>query len=128
MNYQEAGVNLDAADAFVETIKPFAALTHRVGAIGTIGSFASVFDPKIAGYTDPLILTSTDGVGTKLAIAIETGCNECIGIDLVAMCVNDLICHGAEPLSFLDYFATGKLEHPNDEIRNGSKWVEIVKL
>ncbi len=119
MNYQEAGVDLDAADAFVETIKPLATSTHRLGTIGTIGGFAAVFDPKAAGYVDPLILTSTDGVGTKLLIAIETGCNESIGIDLVAMCVNDLVCHGAEPLSFLDYFSTGKLEHPEQEIRNG---------
>lgn len=109
MDYKQSGVDIDAADALVQAIKPITAATRRRGSIGNIGGFGAMFDPKAAGFSDPLIVTSTDGVGTKILIAIETW-PDTIGIDLVAMCVNDLVVQGAEPLSFLDYFATGKLD------------------
>jgi phosphoribosylformylglycinamidine cyclo-ligase len=108
--YRDAGVNIDAGNALVERIKPMARSTRRPGHLGDIGGFGSVFDPKQAGYSDPLLVSSTDGVGTKLYIAQWMGVHHTIGIDLVAMCVNDLIVQGAEPLYFLDYFATGQLE------------------
>lgn len=107
--YKAAGVDIDAGDALVERIKPFAAMTNRKGVAGGIGGFGALFDLKKAGYTDPLLVSSTDGVGTKLKIAQELNKHDTIGIDLVAMCVNDLVVQGAEPLFFLDYFATGKL-------------------
>lgn len=107
--YRAAGVDIDAADALVEAIKPLAASTRRSGALGGIGGFGALFDVKAAGFRDPILVSSTDGVGTKLKIAIEAGRHETVGIDLVAMCVNDLVVHGAEPLFFLDYFATGRL-------------------
>lgn len=110
MDYKQSGVDIAAADALVAAIKPITASTRRRGSVGFIGGFGAVFDPKAAGFVDPLIVTSTDGVGTKLLIAIEADMPDTIGIDLVAMCVNDLIVQGAEPLSFLDYFATGKLD------------------
>jgi phosphoribosylformylglycinamidine cyclo-ligase len=110
MDYRQSGVDIAAADALVNAIKPVAKATHRLGALGMIGGFGALFDPKAAGFSDPILVTSTDGVGTKLLLAIETGIHDTIGIDLVAMCVNDLIVQGAEPLSFLDYFATGKLD------------------
>lgn len=94
----------------VDAIKPLAAATARSGADGALGGFGGLFDLKAAGYTDPILVAATDGVGTKLKIATATGKHDTIGIDLVAMCVNDLIVQGAEPLFFLDYFATGKLE------------------
>ncbi|MDX2028681.1 MAG: phosphoribosylformylglycinamidine cyclo-ligase [Alphaproteobacteria bacterium] len=108
--YAEAGVDIDAGNALVEAIKPLAKATARPGAEGGIGGFGALFDLKAAGYRDPILVSTTDGVGTKLKIAIETGKHQTIGIDLVAMCVNDLIVQGAEPLLFLDYFATGKLD------------------
>jgi phosphoribosylformylglycinamidine cyclo-ligase len=108
--YKEAGVDIDAGTALVEEIKPLAASTHRPGVAGGLGGFAGIFDLKAAGFNDPLLLAANDGVGTKLKIAIETGIHDTVGIDLVAMCVNDLVVQGAEPLFFLDYFATGKLE------------------
>ncbi len=107
--YKQAGVDIDAGDALVERIKPFAKATERKGTMGGVGGFGALFDLKKAGYKDPLLVSSTDGVGTKLKIAQELNKHETIGIDLVAMCVNDLIVQGAEPLFFLDYFATGKL-------------------
>jgi phosphoribosylformylglycinamidine cyclo-ligase len=107
--YKAAGVDIDAGDALVERIKPFAAATRRKGSMDGLGGFGALFDLKKAGYADPLLVSSTDGVGTKLKIAQSMGVHDTIGIDLVAMCVNDLIVQGAEPLFFLDYFATGKL-------------------
>jgi phosphoribosylformylglycinamidine cyclo-ligase len=103
-------VDIDAGDALVERIKPLARATARAGVVGGIGGFGALFDPRAAGYADPVLVASTDGVGTKLRIAIETGHHETVGVDLVAMCVNDLVVQGAEPLFFLDYFATGRLE------------------
>ena len=97
-------------NALVERIKPLAAATARPGVMAGLGGFGALFDLKAAGYADPVLVAATDGVGTKLRLAIETGRLDSVGIDLVAMCVNDLVCQGAEPLFFLDYFATGKLE------------------
>lgn len=110
MTYAGAGVDIDAGNALVERIKPAAKRTLRSGVVGGLGGFGALFDLRAAGYRDPVLVAATDGVGTKLRIAIDTGIVEGIGIDLVAMCVNDLICQGAEPLFFLDYFAVGKLE------------------
>ena len=107
--YKQAGVDIDAGDALVERIKPFAKATRRKGCMEDLGGFGALFDLKKTGYKDPVIVSSTDGVGTKLKIAQELGKHDTIGIDLVAMCVNDLVVQGAEPLFFLDYFATGKL-------------------
>ncbi len=108
--YRDAGVDIDAGNALVEAIKPLARATARSGTAAALGGFGAVFDTKAAGFRDPVLLATTDGVGTKLRIAIETGRHDTIGIDLVAMCVNDLVVQGAEPLFFLDYFATGKLD------------------
>ena len=110
LTYADAGVDIDAGAELVERIKPLARSTERPGAEASLGGFGALFDLRAAGFTDPLIVTTTDGVGTKLRIAIDTGLHDGIGIDLVAMCVNDLLAQGAEPLSFLDYYATAKLE------------------
>jgi len=110
LTYAQAGVDIDAGNALVEAIKPLARATRRPGADAALGGFGALFDLKAAGYDDPLLVSTTDGVGTKLRIAIETGLVDGIGVDLVAMCVNDLLAQGAEPLLFLDYFATGKLD------------------
>ncbi len=110
LSYAQAGVDIDAGNALVEAIKPAARRTTRTGVMSGLGGFGALFDLKAAGYQDPILVAATDGVGTKLRIAIDTGHIDTIGIDLVAMCVNDLVCQGAEPLFFLDYFATGKLD------------------
>src|SRR5262245_16674287 len=110
ISYRDAGVDIDAGNSLVEAIKPLAKSTRRVGADADLGGFGALFDLKAAGFKDPILVASNDGVGTKLKIAIETGLHATIGIDLVAMCVNDLLAQGAEPLFFLDYFATGKLD------------------
>ncbi|MDX1974694.1 MAG: phosphoribosylformylglycinamidine cyclo-ligase [Rickettsiales bacterium] len=107
--YKEAGVNIDAGNALVDRIKPLARATRRLGSLDDLGGFGALFDVKAAGYSDPLLVSSTDGVGTKLKIAQTLDRHDTIGIDLVAMCVNDLVVQGAEPLFFLDYFATGAL-------------------
>lgn len=110
LSYRAAGVDIDAGNALVERIKPLAAATARPGVAGGLGGFGALFDLKAAGFSDPVLVAATDGVGTKLRLAIETGRLDGVGVDLVAMCVNDLICQGAEPLFFLDYFATGRLD------------------
>jgi len=109
-SYRAAGVDIDAGNALVEAIKPLARATARRGADAGLGGFGALFDLKAAGFRDPILVSTTDGVGTKLKVAIAAGRHETIGVDLVAMCVNDLIVQGAEPLFFLDYFATGKLD------------------
>ena len=111
LTYADAGVSIDAGNALVEAIKPLAKSTARSGANSELGGFGGLFDLKAAGFNDPLLVAANDGVGTKLKIAFETDRHDTVGIDLVAMCVNDLVVQGAEPLFFLDYFATGKLSH-----------------
>jgi phosphoribosylformylglycinamidine cyclo-ligase len=108
--YADAGVNIDAGNALVDLIAPLARATRRRGADAELGGFGALFDLKAAGFRDPVLVATTDGVGTKLKLAIDTGALETVGIDLVAMCVNDLVVQGAEPLFFLDYFATGHLD------------------
>lgn len=119
LTYSDAGVDIDAGNNMVDKIKPLVKSTRRAGADGVIGGFGGIFDLKAAGFKDPLLIAANDGVGTKLRVAIEAGEHKTVGIDLVAMCVNDLVVQGAEPLFFLDYFATGKLDP--------EQGVEIVK-
>jgi phosphoribosylformylglycinamidine cyclo-ligase len=118
LTYKDAGVDIDAGNALVDAIKPLAASTARPGTAARLGGFGALFDLAAAGYRDPILIASTDGVGTKLEIAVATRQHRTIGIDLVAMCVNDLIVQGAEPLFFLDYLATGALsvEHGRDVV------------
>src|ERR1700730_15825078 len=110
LTYAGAGVDIDAGNAMVEKIKPLARATRRPGADAEIGGFGGIFDLKAVGFTDPILVAANDGAGSKIKIATLTGIHDTIGIDLVAMCVNDLVVQGAEPLFFLDYFATGKLD------------------
>ena len=113
LTYADAGVDIDKGDRLVDRIKPLVKATRRAGADGSIGGFGGAFDLKAAGFKDPVLISGTDGVGTKLRIAIDTGILNTVGIDLVAMCVNDVLANGAEPLFFLDYFATGHLDTDN---------------
>ncbi len=110
VSYRDAGVDIDAGNALVRAIKPLVKATQRAGADADLGGFGGLFDLKAAGYRDPILVAANDGVGTKLKIAIDTGRHDQIGIDLVAMSVNDLVVQGAEPLFFLDYFACGRLD------------------
>ena len=121
LSYTSAGVDIDAGNELVERIKPYAQSTNRSGIMVGLGGFGGLFDLKNAGFNDPILVAATDGVGTKLRIAIDTEQFATIGIDLVAMCVNDLVCQGAEPLFFLDYFATGQLD-----VDNAAKIVEGI--
>jgi phosphoribosylformylglycinamidine cyclo-ligase len=111
LTYADAGVSIDAGNALVKTIGPLARSTARPGSDAELGGFGGFFDLKAAGYSDPLLVAANDGVGTKLKLAIDTGRHKGVGIDLVAMCANDLVVQGAEPLFFLDYYATGKLDN-----------------
>jgi phosphoribosylformylglycinamidine cyclo-ligase len=110
LTYADSGVDIDAGNAMVEAIKPMVRATRRPGADAEIGGFGGLFDLRAAGFVDPVLVAANDGVGTKLKIAIESGIFDTIGVDLVAMCVNDIVVQGAEPLFFLDYFATGRLD------------------
>src|ERR1700719_4527828 len=110
LTYADSGVDIDAGNRLVDLIKPMVRATARAGADAEIGGFGGLFDLKAAGFVDPILVAANDGVGTKVKIAIETGRHDTIGIDLVAMSVNDLVVQGAEPLFFLDYFACGKLD------------------
>src|SRR5277367_3521460 len=110
LTYAESGVDIDVGNRIVDRIRPFARGTRRSGAGAELGGFGGLFDLRGAGFVDPILVAANDGVGTKLKIAVESGVYDTIGIDLVAMCVNDIVVQGAEPLFFLDYFAAGKLD------------------
>ncbi len=128
LDYKSAGVDIDAGAQLVNEIKPIVAKTRTAGVMAGLGGFGAGFDIKAAGFKDPILIGATDGVGTKLLIARETARFDTIGIDLVAMCVNDVLCQGAKPLFFLDYFATGKLDvaPARDTIKGIAKGCEIA--
>ena len=128
LSYQDAGVNIDAGNQLVEKIKPYAAKTRRPGVMAGLGGFGALFEIDLEKYKQPVLVSGTDGVGTKLLLAKEAGLHDTIGIDLVAMCVNDIIVQGAEPLFFLDYLATGKLDvaMATDVIKGISKGCELA--
>ena len=130
LTYKDSGVDIDAGDALVERIAPAAKATARPGADAALGGFGGLFDLKAAGFKDPLLVASTDGVGTKLKLAIEAKKFDTIGQDLVAMCVNDIVVQGAEPLFFLDYYATGALDvsRGRDRDRRHRARVQGVRL
>ncbi len=130
LTYKDAGVDIDTGNKLIEKIKPLAAKTHRPGLLGGIGGFGALFEIPQGKYANPVLVTSTDGVGTKLKLAIDLNQHETIGIDLVAMCANDIIVQGAEPLFFLDYFATGKLDLSKGEkiISGIAKGCEIANI
>lgn len=115
LSYRDAGVDIEAGERLVKAISPLAKATMRKGVMGGLGGFGALFDLKAEGWKDPVLVSGTDGVGTKLMLAFETGIHDTVGIDLVAMCANDVLAQGAEPLFFLDYFATGKLENGTAE-------------
>ena len=119
LTYRDAGVNIDAGDALVDAIKPPQGNTNRPGANPDLGGFGGLFDLKAAGFTDPILVAATDGVGTKLELAQAVGQHRGLGIDLKAMCANDILAQGALPLFFLDYFATGKLEPDGRQTSQG---------
>ena len=110
LNYRDAGVDIDAGSELIERIKPAVARTRRPGVLAGLGGFGALFELPLDRYREPVLVSGTDGVGTKLKLAVEAGLHDSIGIDLVAMCVNDIVVAGAEPLFFLDYYATGKLD------------------
>lgn len=116
LSYRDAGVDIKAGERLVDAIGPLAKATARSGVMGSLGGFGALFDLKSAGYDDPVLVSGTDGVGTKLMLAFETGIHNTVGIDLVAMCANDVLAQGAEPLFFLDYFATGHLDEGVAEV------------
>ena len=125
--YKDAGVNIEATDAIIEDISSFSKETSRIGAMNKIGGFAGIFDLKKCGYTDPLLITSTDGIGTKILLGVATGLLDGLGYDLVGMCLNDTVCHGADPLFFLDYYASSKIDKVSftGSIKTGKKIAQI---
>ena len=121
LSYRDAGVDIEAGERLVEAISPLAKATRRAGVMGGLGGFGALFDLKAEGWRDPVLVSGTDGVGTKLMLAFETGIHKTVGIDLVAMCANDVLAQGAEPLFFLDYFATGALDVDAGQSRVGRR-------